>query len=129
MPREFNRSDRVAAQIQREMADLIRTHVKEPALGMITLSDVELSRDLAVAKLYVSFLAAQLPPSKSIKRLGDFVPELRRELGKRLRIRVLPELRFAYDDSIERGMRMDFLLHGLTHANADEQSSGDNVPK
>lgn len=115
MPREFTRSDRVAAQIQREMADLIRTQIKDPELGMITLSDVELSRDLAVAKLYVSFLAAQLPPNKCIKRLADFVPELRRQLGKRIRIRVLPELRFAYDDSIERGMRMDSLLHGLTH--------------
>ena len=129
MPREFNRSDRVAAQIQRELAGLIRTHVKAPELGMITLSDVELSRDLAVAKLYVSFLAAQLPPPKCIKRLGDFVPELRGELGKRLRIRVLPELRFAYDDSIERGMRMDALLHGLNPDQGDRRPGGDSAPE
>jgi len=70
MPREFSRSDRVAAQIQREMAELLRTRIKAPELGMITLSDVELSRDLAVAKLYVSFLAAQLPPPQCVKRLG-----------------------------------------------------------
>lgn len=127
MPREFSRSDRVAAQIQREMADLIRTQVKAPELGMITLSDVELSRDLAVAKLYVSFLAASLPPNQCIKRLADFVPELRRQLGKRIRIRVLPELRFAYDDSIERGMRMDSLLHGLTHES--DQPTGDSAPE
>ena len=62
MPREFSRSDRVASQMQREMADLIRTQVKDPELGMVTLSDVELSRDLAVGKLYVSFLGANLPP-------------------------------------------------------------------
>ncbi len=115
MPREFSRSDRVASQIQREMADLIRTQLKEPALGMVTLSDVELSRDLAVAKLFVSFLAAKLPPNKCIKQLNERVPVLRRELGKRIRIRVLPELRFVYDDSIERGMRMDSLLQGLGH--------------
>lgn len=110
MPREFSRSDRVASQIQKEMAELIRTHVKDPALGMVTVSDAEVSRDLAVAKLYVSFLAAQDSPRECVKRLGDYLPELRRELGKRLRIRVLPELRFVYDDSIERGTRMDALL-------------------
>lgn len=113
MPREFSRSDRVASQIQREMADILRTQVKDPELGMITLSDVELSRDLAVAKLYVSFLAAKLPVKDAIKRLMNDVPELRRELGKRIRIRVLPEIRFTYDDSIERGMHMDALLKGL----------------
>ncbi len=115
MPREFSRSDRVASQIQREMADLIRTQVREPELGMITLSDVELSRDLAVAKLYVSFLAPTLKPTQCVKRLMERVPELRRELGKRIRIRVLPELRFIFDDSIERGMHMDTLLQGLVH--------------
>ena len=114
MPREFSRSDRVASQMQREMADLIRTQVKDPELGMVTLSDVELSRDLAVGKLFVSFLGAKLTPNKCIKQLNDKVPELRRELGKRIRIRVLPELRFVYDDSIERGMHMDSLLRGLT---------------
>jgi len=124
MPREFKRSDRVGAQIQREVADLLRTRIKEPDLGMVTLSEVELSRDLAVAKLYVSFLAPRLSPEQCVKRLGDFVPELRHELGKRIRIRVLPELRFAYDDSIERGIRMDALLGTLVHesAPADEES-------
>ena len=114
MPREFSRSDRVASQMQRELADLIRTLVGNPELGMVTLSDVELSRDLAVAKLFVSFLGASLPPNKSVKLLNEKVPELRRELGRRIRIRVLPELRFVYDDSIERGMRMDSLLQGLS---------------
>jgi ribosome-binding factor A len=113
MPREFNRSDRVGAQVQREVAELLRTHIKDPELGMVTLSEVELTRDLAVAKLYVSFLAPRLSPEQCVKRLGDFVPELRHELGKRIRIRVLPELRFVYDDSIERGMRMDALLGTL----------------
>jgi ribosome-binding factor A len=115
MPREFSRSDRVASQIQREMADLLRTRIKDPELGMITVSDVELSRDLAVAKVYVSFLAARLAAPQCIRALGDHIPELRRELGKRLRIRVLPDIRFVYDDSIERGLRMDALLGGLAH--------------
>lgn len=124
MPREFKRSDRVGAQIQREVADLLRTRIKDPDLGMVTLSEVELTRDLAVAKLYVSFLAPRLSPEQCVKRLGDFVPELRNELGKRIRIRVLPELRFVYDDSMERGMRMDALLGTLAHETAppDEEN-------
>ena len=102
MPREFTRSDRVASQIQREMADLIRTHVKDPALGMVTVSDTEVSRDLAVAKVYVTFLGNSLPVAECVKRLAEHLPELRRELAGRLRIRVLPEIRFLYDESIER---------------------------
>lgn len=125
MPREFSRSERVAAQVQREMADLIRTRVKDPELGMVTLSDVELSRDLAVAKLFVSFLAAKLPPAQCVKRLGDVVPELRRELGRRIRIRVLPELRFVYDDSIEKGMRMDALLQDLGQGGQGSEAAGE----
>jgi ribosome-binding factor A len=126
MPREFSRSDRVASQIQKEMAELIRTHVRDPELGMVTVSDVEVTRDLAVAKLYVSFLAARKSPKDCVKRLSEYVPELRRELGKLLRIRVLPEIRFVYDDSIERGLRMDALLDSLTHEGHEGGDPGEN---
>ena len=115
MPREFTRSDRVGSQIQREMAELIGAHVKEPSLGMVTVSAVELSRDLAVAKVYVTFLGNREAPPACVKLLTEYAPALRRELGKRLRIRVLPELRFAFDDSLERGLHMDALLDQLAH--------------
>lgn len=124
MPREFSRSDRVASQIQKEMAELIRTHVKEPDLGMITVSDVEVTRDLSVAKLYVTFLAARKSPRDCVKRLIEYAPELRRELGKHLRIRVLPEIRFVYDESIERGLRMDALLDRLSHEGSEGGDQG-----
>ncbi|CAL1239947.1 30S ribosome-binding factor RbfA [Candidatus Methylocalor cossyra] len=120
MPREFSRSDRVASQIQREMAELIRTRVKEPRLGMITVNAVEVSRDLAVAKIYVSFLGAEGSAKDCVAGLAAHGPELRRELGRRLHIRVLPELRFLYDDSIERGMRMDALLDQIARQSAPE---------
>jgi ribosome-binding factor A len=99
--------------MHRELADLIRTSVKDPELGMITLSDVELTRDLSVAKLYVSFLGAKLSNPDCIKRLTESVPELRHQLGRRIRIRNLPELRLHFDDSIEKGMQMDSLLKEL----------------
>lgn len=124
MPREFSRSDRIASQIQREMAELIRTQVRDPELGMVTVSDAEVSRDLAVAKIYVTFLAASLPANECVKRLGAHGPELRRELGRRIRIRVLPEIRFLYDDSIERGLRMDALLDRLAHEAPEDGGEG-----
>jgi ribosome-binding factor A len=115
MAREFTRSDRVAAQIQRELADLLRTEVREPAIGMATINGVEVTRDMAVAKAYVSFLGASEPPKKCVAILMQSVPMLRHQLGKRMRLRVMPELRFVYDESIERAMRMDALLSGLEH--------------
>lgn len=123
MPREFSRSDRISSQIQREMAELIRTHAKDPRLGMVTVSEVEVSRDLSVAKVYVTFLGAREPAADCVELLAALTPALRRELGRRLRIRVLPELRFLYDDSIERGMHMDALLDQVAQdgSPADEQ--------
>lgn len=114
MPREFTRSDRVAAQMQRELADLLRTRVRDPALGMVTLNAVELTRDLSMAKAYVSFLGAREEVRSCIKILNQAVPSLRHELGKRIRMRVVPELRFVHDDSIERGLRIQSLLAGST---------------
>jgi ribosome-binding factor A len=113
MAREFSRSDRVASQFHKEIADLLRTEVRDPALGMITVSSVEVSKDLAVAKAYVSFLGAQEAPERCIKHLNEWVPQLRHLLGRRIRMRVLPELRFLHDDSIERGLRMDALIDSL----------------
>ena len=122
MPREFNRSDRVGAQIQREIAEILRVNVRDPELGMVTLSEVELSRDLAVAKLYVSFLGAKIPSEQCVKRLNLRVPEFRHALGRLIRMRVLPELRFVFDDSIERGVKMDNLLRQLGEGDASAES-------
>lgn len=113
MAREFSRSDRVASQFHKEIAELLRTEVREAKLGMVTVSSVEVSKDLAVAKAYVSFLGAAEPPQRCIKLLNEWIPQLRHLLGRRVRMRVMPELRFLHDDSIERGMRMDALLDSL----------------
>jgi ribosome-binding factor A len=113
MPREFTRSDRIAAQFQRELAELIRTDIKDPRLGMVTVSDVEATRDLSLVKIYVSFLGAAETPRHCVKILAEFAPLLRHALARRVRMRVLPELRFVHDESIERGMRMEKLLSDL----------------
>jgi len=80
---------------------------------MVTVSDVDVSRDLAVAKVFVTFLGARLETRAAVKRLGEFAPRLRQVLGRRMRMRIIPEIRFAYDDSLERGLHMDEVLRSL----------------
>lgn len=113
MPREFSRSVRVASQLQRELAELLRGELKDPRLGMVTVSDVEVTRDLSLAKVYVSFLGARQEVPESLTLLAERGPMLRHELGHRMRMRSIPELRFIYDDSVERGLHMDALLDRL----------------
>ena len=113
MPREFGRNVRVASQLQRELAELLRSDFKDPRLGMITVSDVEVTRDLSVAKVFVSFLGAQQHTTASLAILAEKGPSLRHAVGATMRMRSIPELRFVYDDSLERGFRMDALLDEL----------------
>lgn len=111
MPREFNRSQRVSSQIQRELASILQSDIKDPRLGFVTISEVELSRDLAVAKVFFTVLntdAQGIQDNLSI--LTHSTSYIRRELAKRLRLRHCPELRFTYDDSVDRGIRLAELM-------------------
>lgn len=128
MPREFFRSDRVAAQLQRELAELLRTDFKNPQLGMVTLSDVEVTRDMSLVKAYVSFLGAAIPPQKCVKELNLQAARLRHALSSRIRLRVMPELRFIHDDSIARGMRIEELLGSLANPRSADAGNGEESP-
>ncbi len=113
MPKEFSRTKRVEAQIQRELAQLIQFEVKDPRVGLVTVSAVEVSSDLAYAKVFVTVLGddEKIPEMlEGLKRAAGF---LRRELGKRLSIRVTPELTFAYDASVTEGARMSALIDSV----------------
>ena len=112
MAREYERAQRVAPQLQRELSDLIRHELKDPRLGWVTVDDVEVSRDLSVAKIYVSTLDMEQIDA-TLEILQGAAPFLRRELGKRLHLRQIPELRFFKDTAIERGMRITQLLDQL----------------
>lgn len=105
----FQRSDRVAEQVRRDLADLIRSELKDPRVGMISLTAVELTPDYAHAKVFFATLNAEHLEEVQIglKRASGF---LRRELGKRLHIHTLPELHFVYDNSIEHGANMSLLI-------------------
>jgi len=108
MAREFSRTRRVAEQMQRELAQIIQQEVRDPRLGMTTVSGVELSKDLGYAKVFVSVLGAE--PKQAVAVLQKVAPHLRHELGRRMLMRALPELRFVHDDTSERGAQLSALI-------------------
>jgi ribosome-binding factor A len=110
MPREFPRTRRVGEQIQREVAGILQEEFKDPRLGMISVSGVEVSRDLAHAKVYISVLGGDEDVSETIKVLNKAAGFMRHQLGQRMRLRSVPQLRFLYDGSIAEGARMDALI-------------------
>jgi ribosome-binding factor A len=105
----FQRSDRVAEQVRRDLADLIRTELKDPRVGMISLTAVELTPDYAHAKVFFATLNDEHleEVERGLKRAAGF---LRRELGRRIHIHTLPELHFVYDNSIAHGASMSLLI-------------------
>jgi len=110
MPKEFSRSSRVAEQIQRELAQLISLELKDPRIGLITLTGVEVTPDYAHAKVFYTTLAESEDRGEieiGLQRAKGF---LRRELGKRIRLHTLPDLHFSYDASVERGDRLSRLI-------------------
>jgi ribosome-binding factor A len=110
MPRDFPRTRRVGEQMQRELAALIRDEVKDPRVGMVTVSAVEVTRDLAHAKVFISMLGDAETRDASLAALNKAAGFLRHELGQRMLTRTVPQLRFVYDESIERGSRLSALI-------------------
>jgi len=108
--KEFSRGRRVGEQIQRELAELVQRELNDPRLGMVTISAVEVSRDLAVARVYFTVLNPEHDLQQTLAGLNHANGFLRRELGKRMKLRVVPELRFEYDRSIENGSRLSALI-------------------
>lgn len=115
MSREFKRSDRVAQELQKEIAVILQREVKDPRIGMVTVSDVEVSRDLAYAKIFVTFLFDndQSAIEQGMKGLEKASPYIRSLVGKAMRLRIVPELRFIYDQSLVEGMRMSNLVSNV----------------
>ncbi len=114
MAREFSRSDRVAAEVQRELATTIQMEFRNPKLGFITVNAVNVSRDLDVAKVYVGVMNADEEQiQESLAILNKSAPWLRHSLSGRVRMRRVPELRFVFDESVERGARLSALIDNL----------------
>ena len=107
--KSFNRTDRIATQLRKEVAVLVHAAVRDHGLPSVSVSDVEVTRDLDSATVYVTALMGDEGP-KAVKALNEMAREFRHELSGILKLRRVPELRFRYDDSVDKGERIESLL-------------------
>lgn len=126
MSREFKRSDRVAQELKKEVAVILQREVKDPRIGMVTVSDVEVSRDLAYAKIFITFLFDndQEAINQGMKGLEKASPYIRSLVGKAMRLRIVPELHFIYDESLVEGMRMSNLVSNVIREDEAKHKEG-----
>ncbi|MFT7184940.1 MAG: ribosome-binding factor A [Pseudohongiellaceae bacterium] len=116
MAQEFNRTDRIADQMQRDLAELIRSSLNDPRLGMITVNQVTVARDLGYSDVYVTLLTAEdLDADAEVVKttidiLNGAAGFLRSELSRMIRLRTIPQLRFHFDASVKRGRQLDQLI-------------------
>ena len=112
MPREFTRAERVSDAVQQELAVLIRDNVRDPRVGMLSVTDVEISRDLAYAKVFVSFIGerSQNDIEAALEALNGASGYLRKLLAGSIKLRITPKLQFSYDESGRRGQHLSALI-------------------
>ncbi|MET0028040.1 MAG: 30S ribosome-binding factor RbfA [Candidatus Thiodiazotropha sp.] len=110
MSKDYQRTDRVGAEMQRELAMIIRDEVKDPGLGMVTVQAVRVVRDLSQAKVFFTTLGAQLSREASASHLNQVAGHLRWLLGKSMKLRSVPKLHFVYDESVEHGEHLTHLI-------------------
>ncbi|MBL8258334.1 MAG: 30S ribosome-binding factor RbfA [Candidatus Competibacteraceae bacterium] len=129
----FPRTRRIGEQIRRELAELIRTELRDPRLALISMTGVEVSRDLGHARIYVTLMGDPAEWSERVAELNQAAPLLRRELGRRMRIRTVPKLEFRYDEVVERGARLSALIDEAVATDAsrhrDETDATDGSPE
>lgn len=111
MAKGFSRARRVGEQLKRELAQLIRSEMDSDArMKLVSITAVDVSRDLAYAKVYVTLIGDAEDRPEILKRLNQAVPMLRGALGRLLRIRAIPHLIFHYDESVEHGAKLSELI-------------------
>ncbi len=118
MAKEFSRSHRVAEQMQREVADLLQFEVKDPRVGMVTVTEVQVSGDLTHAKIYYSANKGTPELQAALENISGF---LRSQLSKRMLLRVTPQLHFVYDSSIDNGMKISNLIDVALSTNSPKK--------
>jgi len=110
MKKHSQRAQRVGDQIQKELADLLRNEVKDPRVGQVTVTSVEVSSDLSHATIHFTHLAGREHADEAVQALSRTAGFLRTALSHRISLYSLPQLHFVYDDSIEAGMKLSQLI-------------------
>ncbi len=127
MPRDFSRTRRVAEQLRRVLSELIRDAGQDdPRLVMVSITGVEVSRDLAHARVYVTYLGEEAQRPDVVAALNRRAGALRGQLGRQMHIRTVPRPHFAYDEAVERGARLDTLISQALAADRAHHRPGED---
>ncbi|MHB1682501.1 MAG: 30S ribosome-binding factor RbfA [Bacilli bacterium] len=118
------RNERIALQIQREASDVIHQHVKDPEIGFVTVTGVEVSNDVAHAKIFVSIMGSEEQKQTSMNALERARGFIRSEIGARIRLRITPELHFKLDESMDYSAKIGRVLSEILPV-ADKGEHGD----
>jgi ribosome-binding factor A len=122
-----SRPARVGDQLRQELSELIAREVHDPGIGFLTITHVKVTPDLQSARVYYTILGDEKARRESQRALGRAAPFLRRQIGRRLRFKRVPELEFFFDEAIERGDRIERIIQELG-AQREGAASADNDP-
>lgn len=125
MAKDYSRTQRIGDQMQRELASLIQREIKDPRLGLVTITAVEVSRDLSHAKVFITIMGKdddEDAVKSNLRILNEAGGFLRMQLGKAMKLRTVPQLHFSYDASVRRGVELTSLIE---RAVAEDRKNGD----
>ncbi|MGQ0429264.1 MAG: 30S ribosome-binding factor RbfA [Gammaproteobacteria bacterium] len=127
MPREYPRARRIEEQLKRLLADLVRRELKDPRVGLVTITSVQVSNDLSHARIYFTPFAGVGDPEAARDALRHAAGFLRHQVRNEMRLRAAPELDFQLDDSVERSARLSALIHDAVES--DRRRHVDSDPE
>jgi ribosome-binding factor A len=110
---DFKRADRVSDLLKEEIAQMLLKEIKDPRIGFVTITDVKVSDDLRLAKVFFSMFGNDKELAQTDKGLNSAASYIKKKLGKRLKMRYIPDILFKFDGSFEYGSRIDSILKGL----------------
>jgi ribosome-binding factor A len=116
------RRARLREQFKKEVSAILQREMKDPRIGFVSVTDVELSMDMRHAKIFISILGDAEAKAKTMTTLGNAQGFVRKELGRRIRLRYIPEILFKLDESIERGVRVQRLLREVAEVEGERRS-------
>ena len=126
MPKEFSRTERVAEQIRRELAGVLLDGFDDRRMSLVSITAVDVSRDLSYAKVHVTYIGGDEAERRAVvETLNEAAGFLRHELGRGMRIRSVPRLRFLYDRSIEHGAQLSALIEDAVAADESRHHDED----
>jgi len=120
----IKRNNRLSGEMRKVISDIIRMEVKDPRISeLLSITDVKVTEDLKYAKVYISVYGDYQPTLEALKSAKGFI---RREVGKRIKMRITPELIFEKDDSIEKGFYMSSLINQVIRQEAEKKDDDEN---